>query len=194
MKEIDDETLMMQYAKGDVQAFTRLYYRHKDSLYRYFLRQTASPEVAEELYQEVWGKLIKAHLDYSATSKFTTWLYRIAHNQLVDHYRHNSTATKIITASIDEPSEELTKSIDLSDPQSNLLESLSQSQQMQQLKQCLQQLPRAQKEAFLLKHESGLSLKEIAQVINETTENIKSRLRYGLSKLKHCLRLNGESK
>ena len=74
MTELADEQLMLSYGQGDVQAFTQLYLRHKNSLYRYFLRQCANPQVAEELYQEVWNKLIKARSQYQVSAKFTTWL------------------------------------------------------------------------------------------------------------------------
>ncbi len=193
MKEITDETLMQQYAQGDEQAFTALYIRHKNSLYRYFVRQISSQELAEELYQEVWNKLIKARINYQVSSKFSTWLYRIAHNELIDYYRRNATQKKVIAINIE--AAELTKSDD--QPQENTIladthqvavdDKLAQQQQATQLKWCLQQLPRKQKEAFLLKHEAGFSLNEIAQLIGETNENIKSRIRYGLDKLKHCV-------
>ena len=165
MTELADEQLMLSYGQGDVQSFSQLYTRHKNSLYRYFLRQCASPQVAEELYQEVWNKLIKARSQYQASAKFTTWLYRIAHNELIDHYRRTGTQNKW----------------------------LDEDNQAKQLKVCLAQLPREQKEAFLLKHEAGFTLKEIAELVAETTENIKSRIRYAQAKLKQCIRYKMET-
>jgi len=78
-----DETLMLRYRNGDAGAFGRLYARHKGSLYRYLLRQCGQPTVAEELFQDVWLKLIAARSGYAVQARFATWLYRIAHNRLV---------------------------------------------------------------------------------------------------------------
>jgi RNA polymerase sigma-70 factor (ECF subfamily) len=189
MTKIVDESLMLQYAQGDVQAFTDLYTRHKDSLYRYFLRQSATPELAEELYQNVWNKLIKARSTYQVRSKFTTWLYRIAHNELIDHYRRNTTENKVIALNVEDKEIEVPNETGhLADLQQKTIdEQLHLSQQASHLRWCLKQLPRQQKEAFLLKHESGFTLNEIAKLVGESSEGVKSRIRYGINKLKHCL-------
>lgn len=191
MTEIVDENLMLQYAQGDGHAFTALYARHKDSLYRYFLRQSATPELAEELYQNVWNKLIKARSTYQVSSKFTTWLYRIAHNELIDHYRRHSTENKVIALNVEDKETEVPNETEagyLADlQQKNIDEQLHLSQQASHLRWCLKQLPRQQKEAFLLKHESGFTLNEIAKLVGESSEGVKSRIRYGINKLKHCL-------
>lgn len=194
MTEIADEALMLQYAQGDQQAFTTLYLRHKNSLYRYFLRQISTQAVAEELYQEVWNKLIKARVNYQVSSKFTTWLYRIAHNELIDYYRRHAIQKKVMGTNI-----EAVESVEAEDgnnqeivslpdeQQTTLYDELYRHQQATQLKECLKQLPRQQKEAFLLKHEAGFTLREIALLIGEPSEGIKSRIRYALIKLKYCL-------
>lgn len=189
MIELADEQLMLSYGQGDVQAFTQLYLRHKNSLYRYFLRQCASEQVAEELYQEVWNKLIKARSQYQVSAKFTTWLYRIAHNELIDHYRRIGTQNKWLES--DNQDLEIAEVAD-HNSQSDT-KKLQQTQQAAQLKVCLAQLPREQKEAFLLKHEADLTLKEIAELVTETTENIKSRIRYAQAKLKQCIKHKMES-
>lgn len=198
MKRIADETLMLQYAQGDIQAFTALYTRHKNSLYRYFLRQCTTPELAEELYQEVWNKLINARINYQMSSKFTTWLYRIARNELIDYYRRHATQQKVISTHFelidDAVDNNLETHILTVHQQLSLYQQLHLSQQAKQLKRCLKQLPRQQKEAFLLKHEAGFTLNEIAKLVGESNEAVKSRIRYGLNKLKHCLMHKMEKK
>ncbi|MEH6396980.1 sigma-70 family RNA polymerase sigma factor [Pseudoalteromonas sp.] len=189
MTELADEQLMLSYGQGDVQAFTQLYLRHKNSLYRYFLRQCASVQVAEELYQEVWNKLIKARSQYQVSAKFTTWLYRIAHNELIDHYRRTGTQNKWLES--DNQDIEITEFADHNNQSDT--KKLELEQQAAQLKVCLAQLPREQKEAFLLKHEADFTLKEIAELVVETTENIKSRIRYAQAKLKHCIKYKLET-
>ena len=63
---------------------------HKGALYRYMLRHCGSAAVADELFQDVWARLIAARDSYRVTARFTTYLYRIAHNRLVDYYRRQS--------------------------------------------------------------------------------------------------------
>ena len=96
-----DETLMLRYRDGDAGAFEHLYARHKGSLYRYLLRQCGQPAVAEELFQDIWLKLIAARGGYAVQAKFSTWLYRIAHNRLVDHYRASARGLDFDAAALD---------------------------------------------------------------------------------------------
>jgi RNA polymerase sigma-70 factor (ECF subfamily) len=88
--ESTDEELMLLYRDGDAGAFDALYARHKGGLYRYLLRQCRDAAAAEELFQDVWMNLIRARAGYTVQAKFTTYLYRLAHNRLIDHYRKNS--------------------------------------------------------------------------------------------------------
>src|SRR6188508_1672712 len=82
-----DEQLMLAYAGGDAAAFEALYSRHKGPLFRFVLRSVKAPAQAEELFQEVWMRAIEARARYRPEAKFSTWLYTIAHNRLVDHWR-----------------------------------------------------------------------------------------------------------
>ena len=82
-----DEDLMLAYAAGDAAAFDALYARHKGGVYRYLLRQCRPGVAVDELFQDVWMNLIRARASYTPTAKFATYLYRLAHNRLIDHYR-----------------------------------------------------------------------------------------------------------
>src|SRR5215470_20187126 len=99
-----DEELMLAYAAGEGAAFDALYDRHKGGVYRYLLRQCRQPAVAAELYQDVWMNLIRARASYAPTAKFTTWLYRLAHNRMIDHFRASGHLT--LVSSDDEAHEE----------------------------------------------------------------------------------------
>src|SRR5262245_38611356 len=90
--DTSDEELMLLYRDGDAGAFDALYARHKGGLYRYVLRQCRSTALAEELIQDVWMNLIRARAAYTVQAKFTTYLYRLAHNRLIDHYRKHAHA------------------------------------------------------------------------------------------------------
>ena len=78
---------MLAYADGDSGAFEALYGRHKGGLFRFVLRSVKARGEAEELFQDIWMRVIEARMRYQPKAKFTTWLYTIAHHRLVDHWR-----------------------------------------------------------------------------------------------------------
>src|SRR5687767_9617109 len=175
-----DEELMLSYRDGDAGAFDALYSRHKGGVYRYLLRQCREAAVAEELFQDVWMNLIRARAGYTVQAKFTTWLYRLAHNRLVDHYRKTSPA---VLVSIEEEEGEAVH--ELPDGRERPAdEALDARRHAARLLELIAGLPEAQREAFLMQQEGGMSVEEIAQATGVTRETAKSRLRYAVSKLK----------
>jgi len=174
---ISDEDLMAEYAAGDIKAFETLYLKHKGPLYRYFVRQCKDSTKAEELYQEVWHKVIKAKDTYKKSAKFTTWLYHIAHNLLIDEYRRFT----IVSAEIDD-FDEHDFGLDI-----NIADNLTEQHLIKQLKVCIKTLPAVQLEAFILKQDAGFNMLEISHIVNCDKETIKSRIRYAYSKIKLCI-------
>lgn len=170
----EDEVLMQSYSQGDSAAFEVLYRRHKNSLYRYFIRQCQDPALAEDLYQDVWKKVIHSAPGYRPTARFTTWLYRIAHHRMVDHFR-------TLKALTDQDIDQLTAS------EAEPGQQHQDQQQSKQLKLCLDKLPPLQLDVFMLKEEAGLTAQGIATVVGASEEATKSRLRYAYKKLRECL-------
>lgn len=175
----DDETLMLSWRGGDSAAFEHLYARHKGGVLRYLLRQTGRRELAEELFQDVWLKVINARAGYETRARFGAWLYSIAHNRLMDHFRQHSRAQLLSyedeTPLGDEPPAALN-----AQPE----RVLERKQDARELLRLLDALPAAQREAFVLQQEGELSVEEIATVTGVSRETAKSRLRYALSKLR----------
>ena len=83
----DDSALMLRYCDGDVAAFETLYRRHNDALYRYLLRHCRNRAAAEDVFQEVWSRIIRARESYRPTARLATWLYRIAVNLCLNTIR-----------------------------------------------------------------------------------------------------------
>jgi len=191
LHDLNDEALMLSYKAGTAAAFDVLYARHKGGLYRYVLRQLNNrPEISNEIFQDVWMNLIKARINYQPSAKFSTWLYRLAHNRLVDYWR--SEKHKRLQLSLAEVSDETDSAIQKSDvmisascnePQNTF----QQKQAQQQIKQAIAQLPEEQRSAILLKEDAGLSLAQIAEVTGVNRETVKSRLRYGIKRLQGIL-------
>ena len=169
-----DSALMLRYQDGDVAAFETLYRRHNDALYRYLLRHCQNPDAAQDVFQDVWSKIIKARTTYRPTAKFTTFLYRVAHNCFIDHIRRNKRHTHAIDVEPDlqpDPGES---------PETLVERGLAR----RRLDDALRLLPAEQRDAFLLREEAGLSLDEIATVTGTNRETAKSRLRYAVNKLR----------
>lgn len=178
-----DEDLMKRYATGESAAFAVLYARHKGPLYRYFLRQVRPAAVAEDLYQDVWTNVIRARERYEVQAKFTTWLYRLAHNRLIDHYRRTETGRPFHNPDPDDPLLEEFPEDALQQPDNEL----DRKRMGRRLLEALEQLPVEQREAFLLREEAGFSLDEIAEVTGAGIEAAKSRYRYAIAKLRRAL-------
>ena len=173
-----DEDLMLAYRDGAASAFDELYRRHKSALYRYLLRQCRDAAIAEELFQDVWMNLIRARAGYTVTARFATYLYRLAHNRLIDHYRRRSPA--VLVSFEAEGEEHALPAPRTADPQI----AFDARAQAAKLLELLGELPAAQREAFVLQHEAGLSIEEIAQATGVALETAKSRLRYAIAKLR----------
>jgi len=176
-----DEALMLAYARGDAGAFEALYARHKGGVYRYFVRSLRESGLADELFQDVWTNVIKARNTYAVEAKFSTWLYRLAHNRLIDHYRRTQIVRFVpIEGEEDEPAAEIWPASDEPGPEVQV----ASRQAAAQLRRLVEGLPPAQREAFLLQAEGGLSLEAIAEATGTGRETVKSRLRYAFEKLR----------
>lgn len=165
---------MQAYAGGDAAAFETLYRRHKDPLYRYLLRGTSSPDLAAELFQDVWKNVIQARMRYRPDAPFGAWLFRLAHNRLMDHFRAQR------------PTAEVTD--DLEAPAGERPEELaSRRSEAALLLRALALLPQEQREVIVLREERELTLEQIAEIQGVGRETVKSRLRYALAKLREVL-------
>ena len=179
----DDSALMLRYRDGDVAAFEILYRRHKDAVYRYLLRLTGHPDTAEDVFQDVWSKIVKARETYRPTAKFTTFLYRVAHNCFIDHVRRNKRHSHNVPL---EP--ELH-----GNPGEPLELTTERRLARERLHRALTNLPEEQRDAFLLREEGGLSVDDIAMVTGCNRETAKSRLRYAIAKLRSAIDEPAES-
>lgn len=170
---------MLRYCNGETGAFDLLYQRHKGPLYRYVQRMIRNPALGDEIYQDVWMRFIDARAKYRESGKFRAWLFQIAHNRIMDHFRkqqpeqeldEEKTVTTLPQAAWQNPE----KMVDHQLFADKLLELLSV-------------LPAPQRETFLLRQEAGLSLKEIAELTQTSDEGAKSRLRYAIARLRQGL-------
>jgi RNA polymerase sigma-70 factor (ECF subfamily) len=180
MDQASDETLMTRYRGGEAAAFDRLYARHKGGLYRYLLRQCGNRGTAEELFQDVWMSLIRGRAAYVDQGRFAAWLYRIAHNRLMDHYRAQPGGVPRSFDEEDGPSIDALPAHPGADPARRV----EAREEARLVLHWIEQLPHAQREAFVMQQEAGMSVEEIAQATGVARETAKSRLRYAIASLR----------
>ncbi len=178
--EPTDEELMLAYGGGDGSAFEALYARHRGPLFRFMLHQVREHATAEELYQDVWQRVITARARYRPEAKFSTWLFQIAHNRLADHWR----ALQHRPAAPIDAQERTEREADPDEPE----RTLSAFEERRRLQLALQELPEDQREVVLLRLEQELTLEQIGEITGVGRETVKSRLRYALDKLRQRLK------
>lgn len=174
--EDSDESLMLAYAAGHSDAFDRLYARHRQRLYRFVLRQLRDPALTDELYQDIWQRVIAARAGWRPEASFATWLYRIARNRLADHWR----AARHRPPAPEDADLRLARVPDDDTPETTL----DAHERHARLQDALDALPGEQREVLLLRLEQDLTLEEIGALTGVGRETVKSRLRYAMDKLK----------
>ena len=181
-----DEQLMLAYGAGSAEAFEVLYGRWRRQIYRFLIRQCDGAGTADELYQDVWLRVVNASRQYTVAAKFSTWLFRIARNRLIDHWRSESR----------KPVAELREADDCeTDPVDNVAapdelqpeKIMERNERVRLVVGAVESLPDAQREVFLLHEEGGLTIDEIAMLTGVGNETAKSRLRYAMTRLRALL-------
>lgn len=173
---------MLAFASGKVEAFDELYSRYRQPLYQFVVHGCGDEVAAAELFQEVWESVIQARHNFEPRGTFKSWVYRIARNRLVDHYR---AVSRRVTTSFDENETEHVTTLETPLSPEELTDIASRRGLVHR---ALERLPVAQRDAVMLKTIAGFSLAEIAHQQGDPVETVKSRLRYGYTRLRQQLR------
>ena len=172
LAESSDDYLMGRFAADDYAAFETLYGRHKDAVYRYFLRATDAASAADG-HQETWSRVIAKRRDYRGEGNFRAYLFTIAHNVLMDQFRRRPPEAVCDVQAVADGSPE---------------RDAANLEAVERLKALIAALPAAQREALIMHREAGLTIREIARVTGIAEEGVKSRLRYAMAKLRRGMR------
>ena len=181
-----DENLMMRFGRGEAAAFEVLYARHESRVFRYLLRQLRDQASADEAMQDVWFAVARNAQRYQPQAKFTTWLFTLAHNRMIDLIRQRRPQQSL--DDVDDPDDGTPLQERLpGDGREEPERQVQSSQEAQALLAAVEQLPADQRSAFLMQAEGDLSLQDIAAATGANFETVKSRLRYARAKLKQLL-------
>lgn len=172
--------LMQRYAAGDSAAFEQLYRRHRRTLFGFLCRALGDAAAAEERYQEVWMRIIQARSRYRPDARFTTWMFQIAHNLLIDAHRRSRPALAL------DDVEESAFAADVARPEAPE-QALSEFEERRRLQLAIAELPEEQRIALQLRLAEELPLEDIASITGVGRETVKSRLRYAMDRLRQRL-------
>lgn len=187
--EASDEMLMVRYQRGDREAFAELVRRYNVPIYNFVIRQVRQPELARDLTQDVFLRLVQNASEFKHEARFSTWLYTIARNLSVDqlrklgHRRH---------ASLDQPQSDgdprpLGDNVADGHPRASVERMAASTEVMNSIVRAVDSLPDDQREVFLLREIGNLPFKEIAQITGVGENTVKSRMRYALDRLQEAL-------
>ncbi|GAB4137259.1 MAG: sigma-70 family RNA polymerase sigma factor [Planctomycetaceae bacterium] len=186
----EDDQIMIRMQAGDSSAFEELMDRYQQPLVGFFFRNTRDIQLSEDLTQETLLRVYNQAWDYLPTGRFRGWMYRIARNLMIDNLRRQShdALVKAVKAKPD------TESDYLSFLPSEILppgETASYRELAELVNNLLAEIPEEQRMTFVLHHFSGLSLSEVAEVMETTLPTSKSRLRLAREKLSEKLQTRG---
>lgn len=158
-----EESLVRQAVEGNQLAFTQLYNEHLDKIYRYIYFRVNSRAEAEDLTQEVFIKALEAISSYKWRDvHFASWLFRIAHNQVVDYFRKQSKQKRV--------SLEEVATVSVEDP----VAMTEQKLEVKELSDALEKLPSAQREVISLRFIAGLPIAEVAKAVDKREGTVKA--------------------
>ena len=194
--EATDDMLMASYAQGDAAAFERLYARHQAGLYRFVRRLLGAAHSAhtDEVFQDTWLRVVKARAHWLPQgASFRTWLFTLAHHRVIDVLRRSGREVSLDAFEGDdrepwEPDASPWQHWPVPASAAPHSEDLAFWRRAgERLLVCLEQLPLPQRSAFLLHHDDGLALDEVAHALEVGFETAKTRLRYAMKKLRTCM-------
>ncbi len=159
-------------------AIGELYDRHHEPIFCYVLVRVSDRSLAEDLTGEVFARMVTGLAGYRLTEiPFRAWLYRVAHNLVVDHYRKEKGRQAV----------PLEHAADLSDPADNPASTVERQLTLEQVQSALSELDPSQREVVELRFLCGLSLREVALALDKTLAAIKSLQHRGLKALRVAL-------
>jgi RNA polymerase sigma-70 factor (ECF subfamily) len=190
LPDVDDEALMARYqTQGDLSAFETLFARHRIKLFRYILRLSRAPTIADEVSQQAWLKVIEVARTqgyaHDSTASFRTWLYTLARNFYVDMYvRAHGVSRTTLSA---EPRERESGAID---QLSSVDQCVDRERLGDLLEQAMDRLPEEQREVVIL-WAQGHPLGAVAQIFGVPWATVVSRKKYAIAKLRAALAVVG---
>ncbi len=186
-KTISDYELIQRFIKGETSCFDQLIHRHKNKVFAYISLYIRDQALAEDLFQDTFMKVIQSVKagKYQDNGKFISWVMRIAHNLIIDHFRR---IKQMNTVSNDDYESDLFNSRKFAD--SNVEDDMIRHQIQKDVRKMISMLPEDQREVVILRHYAGLSFKEIADITDVSINTALGRMRYALINMRKIMEEN----
>lgn len=183
-KSISDYELIMRFIKGEQPCFEKLIHRHKNKVFAYISLYIRDQALAEDIFQDTFLKAIQSVKagKYSDNGKFLSWVMRIAHNLIIDHFRR---IKQMNTISSDNYESDLFNSKRFAED--NIEDDMVKRQIHQDVRKMISHLPDDQREVVILRHYAGLSFREIAEITEVSINTALGRMRYALINMRKLM-------
>jgi RNA polymerase sigma factor (sigma-70 family) len=183
-KSISDYELIEKFVNGEQSCFEQLILRHKNKVYSYISLYIRDQALAEDIFQDTFLKVIQSVKagKYQDNGKFISWVMRIAHNLIIDHFRR---IKQINTISNDDYESDIFNTQKLAE--ANVEDNIIKRQIEKDVRMLISHLPDDQREVVILRHYAGLSFKEISEVTDVSINTALGRMRYALINLRKLM-------
>jgi RNA polymerase sigma-70 factor (ECF subfamily) len=187
MSKLSDSKLVDVYLAGDTGAISKLIERHKKRVTDYIAMMVKDRDVADDIFQETILKVVRVIDDgrYADNGKFLSWVLRIAHNQVIDHFRHIRGENKITEA---DAGFDILGTMRFAGD--NVEDRLVHEQIHEDLRRIINRLPEEQREVVVMRYFNDMSFKEIAEESGVSINTALGRMRYALINLRKLIRDN----
>src|SRR5690554_2088716 len=185
IKEMNDNELVQRFIDGDQNSLEILIYRHKNRVYSYILLIVKNQELAEDIFQETFIKVIRSlkRGKYVENGKFVSWVLRISHNLIIDHFRREKLQGTISNDSME---------VDVFNSQKfsedTIEDQMVTVQILNEVKELVKELPEDQQQVIYMRHYMDMSFKEIADQTGVSINTALGRMRYALINLRKLIR------
>ncbi|WP_339734829.1 sigma-70 family RNA polymerase sigma factor [uncultured Sunxiuqinia sp.] len=184
---LNDNLLVQKFIQGDQAALEELVGRHKNRVFTYIVLIVKNHQLAEDIFQDTFIKVIRSLKNgkYTENGKFVSWVLRIAHNLIIDHFRKE----KLLNTTSNDDTE-----IDLFNSQKfaedNIEDKLVYDQITEDVRKLIDLLPEDQRQVIIMRHYMGLSFKEISRQTEVSINTALGRMRYALINLRKLIEKN----
>lgn len=184
LNSLDDNELVQRFVEGDQESLETLILRHKNRVFSYILLIVKNQELAEDIFQETFIKVIRSlkRGKYIENGKFVSWVLRIAHNLIIDHFRKLK-----LKGTISNDSTEVDIFNSQKYSEATIEDQMINSQILSEVKDLIKELPEDQQQVIYMRHYMGLSFKEIADQTDVSINTALGRMRYALINLRKLI-------
>jgi RNA polymerase sigma-70 factor (ECF subfamily) len=187
MKRMDDRELITSYIDGNEKAFEVLLMRHKDKIYRFVYLKLRDADLAQDIFQETFVKIINTLKagSYNEEGKFLPWAMRIAHNLVIDHFRKSNKVRLISESSSTKDDFNIFSTLSLEDK--NIQETMSYDELEKQMVDLIDHLPATQRDILKMRIFRDMSFKDIAEAEDISINTALGRMRYALINMRKLI-------